>query len=499
MTTTEAWVLPARAETDNEFAVREYSLPEMKSTDALVRPLFGCWEGNIGHAIDRDPVDIVAQRGESKVVLGNSGVVEVVRVGDEVSDLKAGDLCLFAPFGHTDRYGYIESVHAYDAPHTMGIMAKQSVLPASTLFPIPDASQKDLAQWAVVGRYWSSFNNWNVTKACWQAQMRIDPNDPPFVLGWGGGVVLGELQLAARDGFVPAMAASSDTRLELIRSLGIHAIDRREYPTLGVPDEQLETRGLCVGDRKRDEGSFAELIADLSGGRGADIVLDNIGGSLHRTSLHVLARQGVLSTVGWKSGMRVSSMRAIECIKRHVHVHTHAFTREDVLECMKLHVDGWMPPAGDVVGGFEDIGRIASDYSAGLVDSYFPVYTINTASENNSAFAKQQASQSERESVMDEKFIAADICEFIDTKILKTAGGEATVTAETPLLEKGVLNSLGTMNLVAHIKERFGIKVPVTKIVGANFKTANHIAAMVVDLSDQQNAPSNALAGANNE
>lgn len=54
---------------------------------------------------------------------------------------------------------------------------------------------------------------------------------------------------------------------------------------------------------------------------------------------------------------------------------------------------------------------------------------------------------------------------------------------ETPLLEWGILTSLNTVRLLAHIKEQLGVTVPHRSMTGRNFKNIRTITDMVVALA----------------
>jgi len=73
----------------------------------------------MGHAIEGKQIDVCQQRNEPRVVLGNSGVVRVLRVGSEVDDVCPGDVCLFFGGGKLDQFGYMELAHGYDLPGTL--------------------------------------------------------------------------------------------------------------------------------------------------------------------------------------------------------------------------------------------------------------------------------------------------------------------------------------------------------------------------------------------
>src|SRR5829696_7005661 len=132
MIRTEAWVLYEGSPAQNvdssppaELKKEIYSFPDITDHEVLVEPIYGSWEANMSHAIERQPVDICRQRGEEKIVLGNAGVVRVLKPGRRVTDFREGDLCLVFCNGVWDELGYPVKILAYDAPDTMGLLAKQ--------------------------------------------------------------------------------------------------------------------------------------------------------------------------------------------------------------------------------------------------------------------------------------------------------------------------------------------------------------------------------------
>src|SRR5262249_3672066 len=95
-------------------------------------------------------------------------------------------------------------------------------------------------------------------------------------------------------------------------------------------------------------------------------------------TLKALGRMGVLSTAGWKAGLSTSSNRAIECIARHIHVHTHYARNTEVPQAMAYaEQHGWMPQLEQTTYRWDDIPPLAADFPAGRTESYFPVYQVN--------------------------------------------------------------------------------------------------------------------------
>ncbi|MCO5967365.1 MULTISPECIES: acyl carrier protein [Actinoallomurus] len=66
---------------------------------------------------------------------------------------------------------------------------------------------------------------------------------------------------------------------------------------------------------------------------------------------------------------------------------------------------------------------------------------------------------------------------FIEEKILDTS--EVAIEPDTPLLELGILNSLTTTRLVGFIRDQFGVEIPMSEMVGDNFKDLASISRLV--------------------
>ncbi|MEV1178703.1 hypothetical protein [Nonomuraea sp. NPDC049784] len=388
MITTDAWVLhagpngggPAPGGAAN-LRRETFAFPDLGDDEVLVEPLYGSWEANLEHALSRSPVDICRQRGEPSVVLGNIGVVRVLRTGQapEARALSEGDVCMVMPFGKCDRYGYAELAYAYDAPGTIGLLAKRTKVAARMLLPLPSDSAYTLPQWATYARYFSAWDNWRVAYACWRGQLPDVAAEDHLVFGWGGGVVLAELELARRAGFRVAMTAGGDERLSCLARKGITPVDRRTFPDLELSRRLDEGDPDLVERYRTSEKEFLRIIESLSDGHGAAIFIDNIGAPLLRPTLKALGRLGVLTTLGWKRGMVTETRRAVECIKRHLHVNTHVWRSGDSPEILEYQAaTGWIPDPDMIqTYDFEDVPRLADDYAAGKVTSYFPVFTVN--------------------------------------------------------------------------------------------------------------------------
>lgn len=383
MIKTEAWVLyegPRQPEPVT-LCLEEFSFSDITDNEVLVEPIYGCWEGNMAHALDRKPVDICRQRKEAKVVIGNGGVIRVLRTGSSVRHLKAGDLGLYFFAGVTDEHGYMQKIAGYDAPGSIGLLAKQIKLRADQVLPLPPQTRYSARQWAAFSlRFLTAWSNWHVAYGTWRLQMtREDSSDEQtFVWGWGGGVTLAELLLAKARGCQVFMISSQDSRLKALQEAGIIPIDRRLFASLDFNEERYKSDYVYKDRYLHAEQVFLKLVKEYSNEKGASIFIDNIGYPVFRATVKALSRQGVITTAGWKEGMNMRLVRAVECINRHTYVHTHGARYSESLAAVNFAEEtGWIPPDPSKVYGWEEIPQLARDYSTGVTTSYYPVFQVN--------------------------------------------------------------------------------------------------------------------------
>lgn len=384
MIETEAWVLyegPERGGTalgTDDFRREKFSFPDPGEGELLVEPLFGSWEGNMTHALERRPIDICRKRKERRVVIGNSCVMRALKPGPGVSGIREGDLGILYGGQILDEFGYTVLVQGYDAPGTMGMLARRSKVLARNFLPIPRDSHYRPEQWAAFSvRYLTGWSNWKIAHGAYRLQVPQEADPTPYALGWGGGSTLASVDLARRAGWRTAMISGSAERLAEFARLGIGGIDRRRFPALEFDERRYKHNAEYARMYLEAERSFLEIVRDWSRGRNASIVFDYIGAPVFRASVKALAREGVIATAGWLLGMQLSVNRAIECIGRHIHVHTHYIRHQDCREAIDYAVrEGWMPEVTEIYP-WEQVDALAREAAAGRLKSYFPVYCVN--------------------------------------------------------------------------------------------------------------------------
>lgn len=180
-------------------------------------------------------------------IVGYQAAGEVVEVGEEVSNFKVGDkVVTTGAFGSHAELRAVAARSAWKIPQGMDLKVAACV-------PIPFGTAHE----------------------CLFEFGRMQKGEVVLVQAGASGVGIAAIQLAARAGASMVLAtASSDERLAKLKSLGLtHGIN---YDRDDVPTEVMR----------------------LTGGKGADVIVDPVGGSTLQLSILSLAYRGRLSMVG---------------------------------------------------------------------------------------------------------------------------------------------------------------------------------------------------------
>lgn len=177
-----------------------------------------------------------------------AGVVSAV--GEGVRHLHAGDRVI-AAVGH-------------------GAFAEECIADAAQVMPLPPGMDFELGA-AFVLTYGTSLH-------ALQSIGALKAGETLLVLGAAGGVGLAAIEIGKALGARVIAAASSANKLALARKVGADE-------TINYSDEDL---------RKR--------VDAFTGGKGADVVYDPVGGSLAETALRATAWRGRFLVIGFASG-----------------------------------------------------------------------------------------------------------------------------------------------------------------------------------------------------
>ncbi|MFT3800764.1 MAG: NADPH:quinone oxidoreductase family protein [Burkholderiaceae bacterium] len=185
-----------------------------------------------------------------------------------------------------------------------GGFAEQVVAPQSTVWPLPEAIAHDLAV---------QFPTIYATAHCalaWRA--RLAPGEWVLVHGAAGGSGLAAVEIAKCLGAKVIATAGSEEKL---------AAARRHGADVGV---NYRTR------------AFKDEVLAVTGGRGADVIFDPVGGEVFDQSLRCIAPEGRIIPMGFASGTIPSIPANIVLVKN-----------IDVIGLYWGHYLGWgrQPPA----------------------------------------------------------------------------------------------------------------------------------------------------------
>lgn len=153
-----------------------------------------------------------------------------------------------------------------------GGYAEQVAVPASQLLPVPKGiSLVDAAALPeVTNTVWSNLF----------MTANLQPGQTVLIHGGSSGIGTMAIQLAHSIGARVAVTAGTAYKLEACRALGAE---------------------ILVNYREQD---FVEVLADATQGRGADVILDNIGAKYLARNVSALATNGRLVIIGLQGGVK---------------------------------------------------------------------------------------------------------------------------------------------------------------------------------------------------
>jgi NADPH:quinone reductase-like Zn-dependent oxidoreductase len=154
--------------------------------------------------------------------------------------------------------------------HRDGTFAEFVSLPARNVFPLPEGY--DDVQAAALGV--NHLTAWRMLFT----QARLQAHETVLVFGIGGGVSLAALQLANAAGAKVIVTSRDEAKLERAVQMGADA---------GVHSASQD---------------IARTVLELTGGRGVDVVIENVGAAVWSAALKSLVRGGRLVTCGATTG-----------------------------------------------------------------------------------------------------------------------------------------------------------------------------------------------------
>jgi NADPH:quinone reductase-like Zn-dependent oxidoreductase len=219
-------------------------------------------------------------------VLAGDGAGVIEEVGEGVTRVVPGDRVLINPgiscyaceFCLAGEHSLCTTYRLL-GEHVTGAAAEFVVVPEQNVYHIPQTPpQIEDISWHEAAAFGL------VTLTAWRMMItraRVKPGDVVLIWGIGGGVSSTAVQVSKLAGAFVIATSSSDEKLEKAKGFGA--------------DVTLNHSNVDV----------AREVRAITGKRGADVVLDNVGEATWKNSLRALAKQGRLVTCGGTSGPHV--------------------------------------------------------------------------------------------------------------------------------------------------------------------------------------------------
>jgi NADPH2:quinone reductase len=244
-----------------------------------------------------------------------SGVV--AEVGEGVTRLKHGDRVMALP--------------------GIGGLAERAVAAADVVVPMPASMDFDTA--AAFGLvYGTSYH-------ALRQRAQLQPGETLVVLGAAGGVGLAAVEIGKALGAKVIAAAGTDEKLAVAQRHGADAL-------INYSNESLKDR-----------------IKELTGGKGADVIFDPVGGDLFDQCARSVSWNGRILVVGFASGVIPKYPTNLALLKgcQLVGVFWGEFVRREPQVCLantkalfELHSQGQLKPLVDLVFPLADFASALS-------------------------------------------------------------------------------------------------------------------------------------------
>ncbi len=193
--------------------------------------------------------------------------------------------------------------------HCQGTHAEFIVLPEKNFFPMPghltfeEAAALPLALCTAYRQLIS--------------RARLAAGESVLIHGVGGGVMLYCLQLAVQAGAFTIVTSSSGEKLETAKSFGAD---------------------VCIDYKTQD---VTQAVMDATDGRGADVVVDNVGAPTFALSARCVALNGRISIVGGAAHHVIPEVNLRDLYFKQVDIHTSTMaTPEEFSAAMSLAAEG---------------------------------------------------------------------------------------------------------------------------------------------------------------
>lgn len=161
-----------------------------------------------------------------------------------------------------------------------GAFADYAIAPASNLHPVPDSMAAPLA-----AAYPSAYTTAYVSLV---ERGQLQAGETLLVHGASGGVGMATLDVGRLLGARVIATTASEQKAQALKAAGAHDV-------------------IVLGSKPGD--AFREQVKSLTGGRGADVIFDPVGGDVFDESTRCIAFNGRLLVIGFAGG-RIATVGA---------------------------------------------------------------------------------------------------------------------------------------------------------------------------------------------
>jgi NADPH:quinone reductase-like Zn-dependent oxidoreductase len=264
-------------------------------------------------------------------IMGSDGAGLITAVGRDVNEWQVGDRVAINPSISCGQCDYClrgqdnRCIHyAVLGEHLPGVFAAYQTIPARNLLALPKHVSFATAAAATL-----------VTVTAWHSLItagELRAGEDVLIVGAGGGVNTAAIQIAKLAG-------------------------ARTVYVIGSDDEKLgraQTLGADVLINRQEEPNWSKAIYKMSGKRGVDVVVDNVGAATYMQSLRTLGRGGRLLTVGNTSGPMVEIDNRLLFGKHLRLIGSTMSTRRDFITAMNMVFDGRIQAVIDTIYPLSD-------------------------------------------------------------------------------------------------------------------------------------------------
>jgi NADPH:quinone reductase-like Zn-dependent oxidoreductase len=250
---------------------------------------------------------------------------DVVEVGAAVKDVKTGtrvavnpnltcgrcEFCMQGEDSLCVRYGIL-------GEHKPGGLAELVAVRADNVLPLPaHVSYTDAASFVL-----TNMTAWRMVVT----QAQVKPGQDVLIIGVGGGVSSTAVQIAKLCGARVLVTSSSDAKLDKAKALGAD-----------------------VGINYSKDPDWTKAVAEHTGKRGVDVVIENVGAATWKQSIRVLKGGGRLVTCGATTGPIGETLIPLVFWKQLHIIGSTMANRKEFHDVMGLFFAGRLKPIVDEV------------------------------------------------------------------------------------------------------------------------------------------------------